>query len=157
MAGFNLRGLSAVTAQLKNIAEETRAKVMRSAMRDSFKPVQEAAKALVPRDSGELAEAITIGSAKLKSDGGLAVGLMIVTTSNRAKQAIVAAAAFGESQGTGVPPSRRWHFIEFGTARQPPQPFLRPALIEGAAQVLDDLARAVDKRIARALKKGKGK
>lgn len=152
MAGFNLKGLKAVQAQLENVAAETRVKLLRSAMREAFKPVLEEAKARVPRDSGALAEGLVIGSAKVSGEA-IAVGIVVVNNSSRQKQATTAAAAFGEAQSMGLPPSRRWHFIELGTAKRAARPFLRPALASGAAGVLESLKAAVSKRIRKALKK----
>jgi HK97 gp10 family phage protein len=152
MAGFSLKGLKAVQAQLESVAAETRVKLLRSAMREAFKPVLEEAKARVPRDSGALAEGLVIGSAKVSGEA-IAVGIVVVNNSARAKQANTAAAAFGEAQSMGVPPSRRWHFIEMGTAKRAARPFLRPALISGAAGVVEALQQAVSKRIRKALKK----
>lgn len=156
MAGVNLKGLKAVKKQLKSVSKETRAKVLRSAMRDAFKPVLEDAKARAPRDTGALAEGLVIGSAKMKTkkgEEGVAVGIVVVNNSTRAKQATMAAAAFGEAQSLGVPPARRWHFIELGTSKDGARPFLRPALVRGAAGVLAALTEAVSKRVRKALKK----
>lgn len=153
MAGINLKGLKAVQKQLESVAQETRAKVLRGAMRDAFKPVLDDAKARAPRDTSALAEGLTLGSAKTKGTDGLAVGIVVVNNSARQKQATMAAAAFGEGQSKAMPPSRRWHFIELGTSKDGARPFLRPALYRAAGAVVARLQEAVSKRIRKALKK----
>lgn len=153
---LSVRGLEGLKAQLQNIAVETQPKLLRGAMRSAFKRVQDSARAKVPVDSGALHAAINIGSARMKN-GGLAVGLVMTGASNRTTEMTkLAAAAFGEKTVThsSIPPARRWHFIEFGTARQAPKPFLRPAIDENAQGVVDELGRQIRKRIQRAAKKG---
>lgn len=152
MAGINLKGLKGLQKQLENVAAETRAKVLRGAMRDAMKPVLEDAKARAPRDSGALAEGLTLGSAKAGADA-LAVGIVVVNNSARQKQATMAAAAFNEGQSKSLPPSRRWHFEELGTSKNGARPFLRPALYRGASGVVARFAEALSKRIRKALKK----
>lgn len=149
---ITLKGLKAVQAQLKSIEAEARPKLMRSAMRAAFKPVLEDAMARVPVDSGELRAGIKLSSAKVKSDG-LAVGLTVSSNTTALKQARTAAAAFGEAQSKSLPPARRWHFVELGTARKGARPFLRPALEANQQGVIDDLAKQLDKKIRRAIKK----
>lgn len=153
MAKLDLKGLKEVQRQLESVAQETRAKLLRSAMRAAFKPVLEDAKARAPRDTGALAEGLTLASARGSSDDSIAVGIVVVNNSARQKQATMAAAAFGEGQSKTLPPSRRWHFEELGTANSPARPFLRPALIRGAAGVVGALQAEVAKRVRKALKK----
>lgn len=151
--GFEVKGMDKIFRQLKSVKSETRAKVLRGAMRKAFQSVKKEARARVPVKTGELREGIQIGRATSKKEEFEAVGIVMVTTSTRKKQAMMAAAAFGEAQSTGVPPSRRWHFIELGTVRQAPQPFLRPALHNNQNNVTNDLAKSVNRRIKNALKK----
>lgn len=153
MAKLDLKGLKEVQRQIESIAADTRAKTLRSAMRAAFKPILEDAKARAPRDTGALAEGLVLSSARGKTDDTIAVGIVVVNNSSRHKQANMAAAAFGEAQSMSLPPSRRWHFAELGTARRGAQPFLRPALYRGAAGVVAALQAEVAKRVRKALKK----
>lgn len=152
---LSVKGLETIKAQLAELDAELQPKVMRAATRAAFKRVLDAAKGKVPVDSGELREALALGTAKTKG-GGLAVGIVVLATSTRAKQARLAAAAFGEAQSAALPPARRWHFVELGTARQPPKPFLRPAADEEAQGVVQALSEEVAKKVKRALKKKGG-
>jgi HK97 gp10 family phage protein len=153
MGLWRLRGLDTLQAQLADLGEELAGKAAVVGAREAFRPVLDTAKAMVPRDTGALAEALTMGTAKM--NGGVAVG--IIVGKGRALAANIAAAAFGEAQIGRLPPARRWHFIEFGTSRQPPQPFLRPAIDQGAEGVLARLQTTMNKSIQRvASRKGKG-
>jgi HK97 gp10 family phage protein len=139
-------------AQLKELEAELAVKALATAARKAFKPVLDAAKAMVPRHSGALADAIKLRVERPSAgDTVVRVGLMI-GSSRLAKQAQVAAAAFGEAQSTELPPARRWHFVELGTAHQAAHPYLRPALDHNASAVLDILRVELDaaiKKVAR--------
>lgn len=151
---LKLRGLEGVLAQLKEVSNEMGDKALKAAGRVAFKRVADMARQLVPVDSGDLREAITIRAVKLHANNGsVAIGIQISSKTTASKQATLAAAAFGEAQVARVPPSRRWHWIELGTSRQAPKPFLRPALDANAQAVIDDLSEQLRKKIAAAVKK----
>lgn len=48
-----------------------------------------------------------------------------------------------------------WRFIEFGTSKVPPTPFMRPALEENIQVVTDEFNKQFMKTIENAIKKGK--
>lgn len=148
---LNIKGLDAVRDQLKEVAEELQGKTLAKANRAAFKKVAEAAKSLVPVDTGDLRDAISIKA--VTSKGVVAAGIVFKTTTTKAKQAKMAAAVFNESQSKDLPPSRRWHFIETGTAKKGARPFLRPALDSQSQAVIDDLGNQLKKVIAAAVKK----
>lgn len=151
-----VRGLESVMAQLRSVGVELGAQALAGAARASFKRVQDTAKELVPKDSGDLAEAIAIRVVKPKAGANVvSVGLVVLAKTGRGKQATVAAAAFGEAQSKRLPPARRWHFIELGTSHSAPKPYMRPALDRNASAVVDDLAGQLRKKLDVAIKKGK--
>lgn len=153
MIEIKLHGLAELQAQLNGLGFELGVKTLAAAARKAFKPVLEAAKAKVPVDSGELRDSLKLSVVKLKGgETGIAVGIRIGKGTG-ARQAAVAAAAFGEGQTRSLPPARRWHFIELGTADLAPHPFLRPALDSSAHAVLGALKEELVKGIQRALKK----
>lgn len=147
---MKIKGLDKLQAQLKELGPQLGGKALTQAGREAFRPVLEAAKALAPSDTGALRESLRLGTAKIKD--GVAVGV-VIGGGARAKQAKVAAAAFGERH---MPPARRWHMAEFGTANQPAQPFLRPAIDSQAASTVERLKPALQRAIARAVKKRGG-
>lgn len=150
---LKLEGLQGLQKQLKAVAAEARPKLMRSAMRAAFKPVLEDAQSRVPVDTGELRAGLIMASAKVKGQSALAVGIAVTSNSTALKQARMAAAAFNEGQSTSMPPQRRWHFIELGTAKRAAQPFLRPAMHVNQQTVIDSMSTELKKKIRKALKK----
>jgi HK97 gp10 family phage protein len=51
-----------------------------------------------------------------------------------------------------LPPARRWHFVELGTARLPPKSFARRALdenAEGVLAVMGDELEKILRKVAR--------
>lgn len=136
---MKVEGLSGLHAQLSELKAELAQKALTQAARKAFKPVLERAQALVPVDTGDLRNALKLTVVKPKTGNAVVVvGIRI-------------AAKRGED---GMPPARRWHFIELGTAKLPASPFLRPALDSSASEVLQILKEELAKSIARALKKG---
>lgn len=150
---YNLKGLEGVREQLAAVDSNLAAKALGQALRVAFKPVLEMAKQLVPVDTGELRDSLQL--AVVKPGGGdtvIAVGI-IIGKGTGAKQAKIAAAAFGEGQLETDPPARRWHFIELGTIHVKAHPYLRPALDANAQGVLDTIKDLLAQKIAAAIKK----
>lgn len=48
-----------------------------------------------------------------------------------------------------------WRFIEFGTSKFPPTPFMRPALAQNIEVVTNEFNKAFMKSIESAIQKGK--
>lgn len=152
MISLQVKGLDALHAQLRELGAELGLKTLAAAARKAFKPVLDDAKAMVPVDSGELRDSLKLSVVKPKGgDLTVVVGIRIGKGTG-AKQARLAAAAFGEGQSRGLPPAARWHFIELGTAELAPHPFLRPALDHNAGAVLEALKTEIAKGIAKALR-----
>lgn len=152
-----LKGLKRLRKQLDAICEpnvKKREKFLRAAARKAFAPVVEKAKSLVPVDSGALRESLRLSFEKgaKGTDAVVIVGLRVAGGTSGQKQAAMAAAAFGESQSKQLPPARRWHFIELGTARIPAKSFARRALDEDASAVLATLGQELNVMIRRATK-----
>lgn len=150
MISFKLQGLEALKHQLGGLEAVVAAKAMARAARIAFLPVLETAKVLVPVDTGLTRDAIKLQVQRPKGGGGDAVvkvGLRIAAAKGAQK--------LGDKTAS---PHWRWHFIELGTRFQPAHPFLRPALDQNAARVVDVFRDELAKGIARALKRqGKGK
>ncbi len=138
---FKLEGLAALQDQLTALGDVSLGvKALAQAARQAFKPVLESARAMVPVDSGELRAALRLTVVKPK--GGAAASVVVVGL------------RIGGSKGAkGIPPARRWHFIEFGTAHMSAHPFLRNALDQNASGVLEALKTELAKSIQKALKK----
>lgn len=150
---IQVRGMKGLLEQLTRLQADLAAKALAKAGRAAFKPVLDAAKAMAPRDTGALADSLVLKVEKPKGDDGVfRVGIKI-GKGKAAKQAVIAAAAFGEGQSKGLPPARRWHFIELGTSKLAAHPFLRPALDQNAALVVELLKAQLQAQIFKAVNK----
>jgi len=152
LVGFKLSGMEDLQSQLLELGAETGVKALAAAARKAFAPVLAAAQSMVPAYSGALRASLKLAVKKPKSGGDtvVMVGLRISGAKDSAGGALL-----GKDE---LPPERRWHFVEFGTAKMAAHPFLRPALDQNAGAVLDSLKVELQKSIAKALKKrGAGK
>lgn len=147
---FKLTGMSDLQARLVNLGAELGVKALAQAARKAFKPVLDAAKAMTPAYSGALRASLKLSVKKPRGgdDTVVVVGIKISGAKDSAGGALL-----GKDE---LPPARRWHFIEFGTAHLAAHPFLRPALESKAPEVLAMLKTEIANSIAKALKK-KGK
>lgn len=131
MANVQIHGLKELRATLAELPAKLAAKALVQGMRKAFAPVLAAAKQMAPRDTGSLADSLRLTSRKGR-DGVIRVGIRIGASKRGA----------GGADGVGkdtLPPARRWHFVELGTADLAPHPFLRPALDANKQAVLDAL------------------
>lgn len=115
--------------------------VLRDALRDvAAPPIQQAAKSTVARSPGapDLADHIVIGGTK--TDAGPVAGIVIgPSMAQRRDKARKYPMTFA-TQGT---------LLEFGTARQKMQAFLRPAFDQEAARTIPALAAALWRALIR--------
>lgn len=153
MIAFKLQGLDALQSQLISLGAELASKTLAQAARKAFKPVLEAAKALVPVDTGELREAIKLTVKKPKGGDAVVVVGLRIAGSGTAKGITGIAQKYARRFGAELPAARRWHWIELGTANTAAQAFLRPALDQNAEVVLEALKAELVKSIARVLRK----
>lgn len=145
---MRVEGLKDLQAQLLQLGYIFAGKKLAAAARKAFLPVLEDARNRVPSDTGALRESLRVTRRRpKKGDLVVRVGLRID--------------ARAETAPGQVPPSRRWHFIEFGTKKLAAKPFLRPALDGSSSTVIetlkDELARAISREVkkrARAARRG---
>jgi len=130
MAGFQskITGDKALERALKELPKSMAKSVLVSAMRKAAKPVLRDAKARVHVRTGDLKKSLAIGT-KL--------------TQGQSR---------GNARGKNVPQifiGARWptgahaHLEEFGTAKTPAHPFLRPAWDANKERVLDSLGKEI--------------
>lgn len=135
-----VEGLDKLQDQLEEVlGAELAVKALGRAARKAFAPVLETAKALVQVSQGELRDAIKI----------------TVKKPSRGEAVVVVGLRISKGLGGEVPASRRWHFIEFGTAHMSANPFLRPALDRNASQVVDLLKAELATMLERAQRKAR--
>lgn len=114
---FKIRGAKELEAALKELGPKLATRGGDKAVRAGAKPIVKQAKMLVPRRTGELRRSIT--AVKQKSRGGTFAATQTVLI------------------GFKPPASRRAHLTEFGTARSPAKPFMRPALDSTHEEAID--------------------
>ena len=136
-----IEGLRDLEKALRELPKATGKNVLKRTLTTSTKPVEEDARRLAPKRTGELAKSITIGP---KS--------RIV---RRQRGDIGMTATVEMFVGAGALPHA--HLLEFGTATQPPRRFLTPAWDANQEKVLgsikSDLASEIEKARARLAKK----
>jgi HK97 gp10 family phage protein len=118
--------LDKVLGQLPRRIEE---QTVLKALREGAKPIVKDAKKRVPVRSGKLKKAITVrkGSRRRTAKGG---GQLVI--------------------GFKKPESRRAHLTEFGTSRQPAQPFMRPAIDAQGQAAIDAIGKRLGGDIEKA-------
>ena len=138
LVAVKVTGLQAIEEQLLDLGAEFGAKLLAQSARKAFKPVLDAAIAACPVDTGDLRAAIKVRVTKPESgDTIVSVGIRITSGKGKGK----------------IPPSKRWHWIEFGTVHQAAHPFLRPALEANAQAVADLLTVELRSKIDKAIRK----
>lgn len=139
-----LEGLSELRDALRSLKDATAKNVMRRVLKKAGEPIADHMRSLVPTDSGDLKESITVSTQlskaqrrKAQKEGANDVEVYV-------------------GPGAGVQ-SLYSHLVEFGSSTQSAQPYARPAFDAGAARALerikDDLKVEIDKAAARAARK----
>lgn len=176
MPKVTVTGLSDALAVLDELADEigdkkAKSKILIPAARESMKPVLAAAKMLAPKDTGDLANNLWIEARrpnkrdqKSKYADPKDTVIALVTTKPFPKkkrkafyqenQALYASdknayrKAFKEyALLINFPYDARAVAQEFGSARNPPHSYLRPALESNASQVANSLGEIIGRRI----------
>jgi len=158
METVQVLGLKELEAKLRALGEEYGAKAalspVRAALRKAGKVVQQSAIARVRRKTGTLAENIIVTNDRKPPNGQLSVKVTV-----RAKAKAYKSNSSNVRQGRiGLEynyygPLFYARFLEFGTSRMNPYPFLRPAFDENKGTlpeiIKSELAAAIDRSVAR--------
>ena len=114
----------ALIKALRQLPSQMQKSTLASGSRAGAKVLAERARALAPTDTGELRRQITVGT-------------------GRAKRGSARHAVYFKGERYRVA-----HLLEFGTAHQPAQPFIRPAIQQAAEEAIQAAALAVGKNFA---------
>lgn len=140
--------------------EKDQRKILQTAIRNSLKPVLAMARELCPKDTGGLAASLQIEARKpnskdKRSKYAIPTEIVIgrVTTAPGQKLAKIRFHNLHNTKSNikqiGMESDGRAMFSEFGTAKEAPHPYLRPALERMSPTVLstlgDDLGKALEK------------
>lgn len=163
-------GGRALEANLKELGRGLAISTARRALLKAAAPIQQAAQANAPRHSGHLQLIVGASTKLTKRQRALAgKAATYVGTDARGKKVFKSKSRTGVEVYVGpttdaenfAAPDPAGLMVEFGTARQLAEPFLRPAWEAGKAQALEtirtELAKEIDKtakRLARRRSKG---
>ena len=150
---FEIKGLDALQAKLQAVSFDMQKKGGRFALRKAAqvirdKAISNAASIDDPESRESISKNITERwNGRLnKKSGGNDMGFRI--------------GVLGGAKDTGKEDSKNpggttfhWRFIEFGTAKMAAKPFMRPALEQSQAQVVDTFVNEYSKALDRALRK----
>jgi HK97 gp10 family phage protein len=146
MATVQLTGFKELERELDNLSKAAGKAVLRRAMKKSAQPLADLAQSLSPRDTGTLAESITVG---VKLNNRQARMHKRMFKDDRSAIEMFVGPSYLRGDG-----GRHGHLLEFGTIKMRPQPFMRPAWDQDQRAMLDrlkeELWRELEKTIARA-------
>jgi HK97 gp10 family phage protein len=133
---FKVEGLKDCEDALKELPLATSKNVLRRALRKAAEPVAKSAEGRVARRTGNLGESITVG-----------------TNLSKRQRRAAKETKTGVEVYVGAGPLPHAHMIEFGTSRQSPEPFLRPAVDANGKRMIEifrtDVWAEIQKAVAR--------
>jgi len=135
-----VNGLAELAAALKQLPAEVASKnggPLRVALRAAARVVADAAEVRAPKDTGRL---------------GRAIAIQVDRNPGNVTERIVVRPRAGKSR-TDPKGAWYWHFLEFGTVKQPAQPFIRPAFDAVKNEALSAFKNRLAKGIVRAAKR----
>lgn len=166
-----VEGLKELDKALGELSKATARNTLRRALTSAAQPMLEAAKRNAPEDTGGLRRGIQIGTKiskdKSKDPGSRAYAQTMAAGGSRA-DAVQALRDARRAQGVGgsfaevfLGPVRankkntiKANVQEFGSVKQPAQPYMRPAFDSEAQNVINnigkELSKEIDKSVARA-------
>lgn len=153
-ATVEFKGGLAIERALRELGESRAIRrAGRAALKDAATPVRDDAKANAPEDEGDLIESIKIATAKRdRGDDGNVVAVVIGIDRNVQPATYVprksGKGSYRDPGVAGVGPMK-----EFGTEKDPAEPFMRPAWERHADRTPGRVARALWPAIAREAKR----
>ena len=140
-----LRELEAALADLGNV--NTRRAVGRRVLRRAAQPLVDAAKAMAPRLTGNMAESIIASTRLAGGDAGRQAFARVMRAGGSRAEAVQALRDIRRASSSLVElyvgPGQHPQAItqEFGTSFHPPQPFMRPAWDQTQRPMIEDIKR----------------
>ena len=123
---MKLDGLNEIIKNMEAIKDDLKGDPLRASLRKALTPIVDQAKSSAPVDTGRLQDAIK--TRPLPPDdipSGFSDGQELFVVSSRKKDKDAPDNAW------------YWHFVEFGTNKQPAQPFLAPAFDSKRKEAID--------------------
>ena len=134
----NLSGFRELAAALKELPQRVARKHLRGSTSKGARVIRNEARSLAPKDTGEMAKDIMIKRERSEGDH-VASFSVFVRTGKKSRLA-------GRARDVDKD-SYYWRFLEFGTAKMPAQPFMRPAFEAKKEEAVDAIGEELDRRI----------
>jgi HK97 gp10 family phage protein len=132
-------GLSALGKRMQGLSEDVNNRIARAATAAGAAVIRKAAQAKVPVDTGNLKKNVIV---KRLPKGESSLTSEHIVTVRQGKLT-------DKQKGSGLQDAFYGRFVEFGTAKMPAQPFMRPAFDEKKQEAVE----AIKDRLAVRLKK----
>jgi HK97 gp10 family phage protein len=133
---FHVEGLKECEEALKALPFATSKNVLRRALRKAAEPVATSAQQRVEKRTGRLGRSITVG-----------------TKLSRRQRKAAAETKTGVEVYVGAGPLPHAHMLEFGTSRQAPEPYLRPAVDAQGNRIIETFRDEVRTEVAKAMQR----
>ena len=145
---FKLEGIGSVHAAFEELANEigdkkATSKILVPAVREAMKPVLAKARANAPVDTGGLKRSLQVEARRPNRKDKRSKYIVSTDT----VISLVTTAPGKKLAKMGIASDARAIAQEFGTARNPAQPYLRTALESQSTSVVNDLAKILARRI----------
>lgn len=147
-------GFRAVQQALKELPTTIQKKVITGATRAGASVIAKEAKRLAPVDTGTLKLSIGVAKAK-KRDTDLNHIKFFVVPKSKVRRTVKAKVDGKNAKIKATAYTYHAHFLEFGTEKMAPQPFLRPAVDSTKAEVVQAFQAYAHKRIDKEIEKMK--
>lgn len=144
-ADFNIRGLKELNKELKSLPEDFRTKSLNGAVAASARVLRNEAIKNAPSDTGNLKTAIRAQKKRSKTKY---IGLYQVNVKPKGKVTILTRGKKRRSNSTYYA-----RFLEDGTKKMPPQPFMRPAFMSKREESVRTFRKVLDRKIRLSQKK----
>lgn len=135
-----VEGLRELGERMKGLTEDMNNRIARSATAAGAVVIRKAAQQKVPVDTGNLRKNVIVkriprGEAQLTSEH--------IVTVRRGKLT-------KKQKGSGLQDAYYGTFVEYGTAKMPAQPFLRPAFDQQKGAATESIKDRIEKRLTKA-------
>lgn len=146
-AKVELHGVAEVLRKLEGLKQGARNRIARPALTKAARVVAKEAKRRAPKDTGALKRSLTAVIRASRRTGRVYALIGPATETQRDKKTgEKVKSAFGkwlEKRGLKNKPAWTAHFSELGTVREPPRPWLKPALLSQRSEVSAIIRREI--------------
>ncbi len=167
---MNLRGMPELYAQLERLSKSMGRAALERAGLDAAEPTARLMRQMAPKDTGELAESIDVGTTAEAFDGSAKVYARTIREGGTKQQGVAALRDFrrgikgqrgdlyatvfiGPVAGRSKDEVIKGYVQEFGTASVPPHSYVRAAFEQDKAALAERLSKAIRFEVFAAIEK----